>query len=70
MRTLIIPRGAAPRLYRKLVANGQINGEYREIEEPNPKLPKPKPPKIRYVTEGADPRKPKLTVWKQGAGNV
>ncbi len=57
MKKLIIPRGASPRLYRKLVASGQVKGEYREIEAPNPKLPKPRPPKIQYVTEGADPRK-------------
>ncbi|KKL16507.1 hypothetical protein LCGC14_2494890 [marine sediment metagenome] len=29
MRKLIIPRGASPRLYRKLVASGEIEGVYR-----------------------------------------
>ncbi len=30
MRKLIIPRGAAPRRYRKLVASGEVKGQYRE----------------------------------------
>ena len=29
MRKLIIPRGASPRLYKQLVASGEIEGVYR-----------------------------------------
>ena len=33
MKRLIIPRGASPRLYRKLVASGEVKGQYREIDD-------------------------------------
>ncbi len=33
MKELIIPRGASPRLYRKLVLAGEVKGQYREIDD-------------------------------------
>ena len=33
MRKLIIPRGASPRLYKELVASGEIEGKYIETDK-------------------------------------
>ena len=33
MKRLIIPRGASPRRYKELVASGEIEGKYVEIDE-------------------------------------
>ncbi len=60
MKKLIIPRGASPRLYRKLVASGEIEGVYRcdgvddqvEVQQAidsQEKVVKPKPRKRKPV---------------------
>ncbi|KKL20983.1 hypothetical protein LCGC14_2450010 [marine sediment metagenome] len=64
MTKLIIPRGVAPRLYRKLVASGEVKGQYRE----EPKYVD-KDELLDFMNK-QEKAKPKLTVWKQGAGNV
>ncbi len=69
MKTLIIPRGASPRRYKELVESGEIQGVYRcdgkddqvEVQQAidsqeKVAVVKPKPPKLQYVMEGADPR--------------
>ena len=72
MKKLIIPRGVVPRRYRKLVASGEVKGEYHEIDESKPVLVDLVDfmDKQDKVQNDFDQVKPKLTVWKQGAGNV